>query len=168
MRPVMPAQIESSSEDAADADDNDDDFEPEGGRKRARKQPARSKVGSAAEVFDVRVPFKKCIINPHNPHPEIKRFLEGNGLQWEIYQLQCPQLNSGDGTMLMNSTSIKFDLKKRSTVESHHFWDGITGIKSLFVADGEMLRNVVFQTTQGLVFSVEVDGMLGDYSRFRK
>jgi hypothetical protein len=49
----MPAQIESSSEDAADADDNDDDFEPEGGHKRARKQPARIKVGSAAEVIPV-------------------------------------------------------------------------------------------------------------------
>ena len=35
-----------SSEDAADADDNDDDFEPEGGHKRARKQPARSKRNS--------------------------------------------------------------------------------------------------------------------------
>ena len=167
MRPVMPAQIESSSEDAADADDNDDDFEPEGGHKRARKQPARSKVGSAAEVFDVRVPFKKCIINPHNPLPEIKRFLEGNGLQWEIYTMQCAQLNSGDGTMLMNGTSIKFDLKKKSKVESHFFWDSITRIKSIFVADSEM-RNVVFQTSQGLVYSVEVDGMIGDYSRFRK
>lgn len=161
MRPVMPVQAKSSSEDAADADDNDDVFEPDG-RKRAR-----SKVGSAAEVSDVRVPFKKCIINPHNPHPEMKRFLEGNGLTWEIYKLQGPQLNPGDGTMLMNSTSIKFDFKKRSKIDSHLFWDGITRIKSIFVADSEM-RNVVFQTTQGLVYSVEVDGMLGDYSRFRK
>ena len=167
MRPVMPAQVESSSEDAADSDDNGDDFAPEGGHERVRAQRARSKVGSAAEVFDVRVPFKKCIINPHNPHPEIKRFLESNGLQWEIYTMQCFQLNVGDGTMLMNGTSFKFDLKKKSKVESHFFWDGITRIKSFFVADSEM-RNVVFQTSQGLVYSVEVDGMIGDYSRFRK
>jgi len=141
--------VSSSSEDAAD--DKDDDFEPEGKNKRSKKQPVKNKAGNAADVSSVSIPFTKGVVNPRNPSPEMKQFLEDGGLTWAIYELQCKELNPGEGTMVLNDTSLSLNFKRRHSIAdqgfNNFFWENIVSMRSSGAKDAGK-RDVVFQTSE--------------------
>jgi hypothetical protein len=172
-------QIGSSSEDAAD--DNDDDFEPGGKAKGAKKQrqrnslqPLQSRPGSTAEIPSSVVKFTNCVVNPRIMCKEIQQFLERAGLNSSIYEFSTEIQNSKNGVIVMCDTGfvLKHDPKQRRTqAVPHEFvFDDISCIKSVKgdAAKGNTeLRHVCFQTTQGLVFALDIECATGDYSRFR-
>ncbi len=173
------AQVGSSSEDAAD--DKDTDFEPDAGSKRksntrptntkAQKplQPLTSKPGNAADDLSWSMTVKNCVVFPRDISAENEAFFEKNGIPLSMYTYTQEVKLCGQGTMTMNDTCLTFS--KKQGVRSHaaipheYFWDQILVMKSTMGSDG--VRHICFQSDQGLVITFDMDGLLGDYSRFR-
>ena len=53
----------------------------------------------------------------------------------------------------------------RAAIPNEFFLDQILMMKSTMGSDG--VRRICFQSDQGLVITFDMDGLLGDYSRFR-
>ncbi len=118
--------------------------------------------------------FTNCVINPRSMSQEIKQFLERAGLNLSIYEFAHEIQNSKNGTIVMSDIGfvLKHDPKQRrnQSVPQEFSFEDISCIKSVRgdAAKGNTeLRHVCFQTTQGLVFTLDIECAMGDYSRFR-
>ncbi len=168
------AQVDSSSEDAAD--DNDSDFElGRGGTKRkaaakapGTTQPLKNKPGNAAEATSFSFRYSKYVVNPKDISQDVKQFLERAGVSWSTYTDFMPEIRvSHSGNMVMNEEcfSLSRNARKQSTVPNEWTWADIQCMKSNKGSDAE--RVICFQTVDGLVHTMTIDGLAGDYSRFR-
>ena len=173
------AQVGSSSEDAAD--DKDTDFEPDAGSKRKTNtrpnntktqkllQPLTSKPGNAADVLSWSMTVKNCVAFPGDISAENEAFLEKNGISMSMYRHMQEVKLCGQGTMTMNDTCLtiskKLGVRSHAAIPNEYFWEQILFMKSTMGSDG--VRHICFQSDQGLVITFDMDGLLGDYSRFR-
>jgi hypothetical protein len=171
------AQVGSSSEDAAD--DKDTDFEPDTGSKRKPNtrpnntksqkllQPLTSKPGNAADGLSWSMTVKNCVAFPGDISAENEAFLEKNGISMSMYRHMQEVKLCGQGTMTMNDTCLTISKRQgfRAAIPSEYFWDQILVMKSTMGSNG--VRHICFQSDQGLVITFDMDGLLGDYSRFR-
>lgn len=75
----------------------------------------------------------------------------------------------GQGTVTMNDTCLtiskKLGVRSHAAIPNEYFWDQILVMKSTMGSGG--VRHICFQSDQGLVITFDMDGLLGDYSRFR-
>ena len=74
----------------------------------------------------------------------------------------------GQGTVTMNDTCLIISKKqgaRNPSIPNEYFWDQIQFIKSTMGSDGT--RHICFQNENGLIITFDMDGLLGDYSRFR-
>lgn len=166
------AQVSSSSEDAAD--DVDEDFEPEPGKKRklSRKQgprisqPALNKQGGGGAGSGISIPFTKCVVNPKDMGADMKQFLENAGVTWSAYVHQTEMQYSMRGTMHLNESGMSLTKSlKNQSVPNEFCYDDISCIKTTM--GGDETRHLVFQTLQGLIFALDIKCASGDYSKFR-
>jgi hypothetical protein len=178
LRNVPIAQIGSSSEDAAD--DKDTDFEPDAGIKRKPNtrltntksqkllQPLTSKPGNAADVSSWSMNVRNCVAFPRDISAEMAAFLEKNGFSMSMYLHTQEVKLCGQGTVTMNDTCLIISKKqgaRNPSIPNEYFWDQIQFIKSTMGSDGT--RHICFQNENGLIITFDMDGLLGDYSRFR-
>ncbi len=108
------------------------------------------------------------MINPKNVGDEMREFLERAGLSWTMYNTYMEEIQvSHNGTMMTNEEgfSLSTNRKRQSGVPSDFAWADIQCIKSNKGSDGE--RIICFQSVNGLVHTLAIDGLMGEYSKFR-
>jgi hypothetical protein len=172
------AQVDSSSEDAFD--DKDLDFEPGKAvkRKSARNgistlQPLKSRPGNAAEAPCISFKYTKYVINPRSMTKEMREFLERCEVHMQSYEHTKELSVSHSGSVMINE-DCGFSLSrtngaKSAGVPTEFAWEDIQCIKSFRgkVEDKPGERMICFQSENGCVHTFIIDGLAGDYSKFR-
>jgi hypothetical protein len=173
------AQIGSSSEDAAD--DDDDDFEPMPGTKRKSAkapkqtnsaQPLQSKPGTASADTGASIKFANCVVNPKIANmsrttmqflTQVSPNLMDTYEQFASHEVQYCKA----GHFTISDGGIVFSKRTGRNISlPYEFgYDDISSIKTCR-GDAET-RHICFQTQEGLIFTLDIECAMGDYSRFR-
>jgi hypothetical protein len=173
--------VDSSSEDAAD--DDDTDFELDSGSKRKRNirpnaKPQKeskvllSKPGDAAEVQSWTMKVDNCVVFAGKISEELQNFLQKHDL-CAMYtrggHTQEVKLCPGKSTVTLNDTCLTFSKTNptmKQKIPAVYFWDRMQFMKSTR-GSGDGIRNICFQNDDGLVITFDMDGLMGDYSKFK-
>jgi hypothetical protein len=171
-------QIESSSEDAADEDD--DDFEPMQGTKRKTAkapkprncvQPLQSKPGTASQVTSASIKFTNCVINPktlnmsHRTLQFLSRICPSLLETYEFASHEVQYCKAGHFTISDGGIIFSKRTGRNHSLPYEFGYDDISSIQTCS-GDGET-RHFCFQTQEGLIFTLDIECAMGDYSRFR-
>jgi hypothetical protein len=174
------AQVDSSSEDAFD--DKDMDFEPAKAVKRksagnalSTLQPLKSRPGNAAEAPCISFKYTKYVINPKSISmtSEMREFLERCEVPMQSYELAM-ELSVAHSGSVMITEDCGFSLSRKGGgktggVPTEFAWGDIQCIKSFRGRNDEKPgeRVICFQSENGCVHTFTIDGLSGDYSKFR-
>ena len=133
-------------------------------------QPALTKQGGGGggggAEGTISIPFTKCVVNPREMGTDMRQFLENAGMSWAAYCHQHELQYSLSGTIHMNESGMTLTKSRRNqSIPNEFLYQDISCIKTTM--GGDETRHVVFQTTQGLIFALDIKCASGDYSKFR-
>jgi predicted SAM-dependent methyltransferase len=110
---------------------------------------------------------KNFVAFPGDISAENEAFLEKNWISMSMYRHMQEVKLCDQGTMTMNDTCLTISKMQgfRAAIPNEYFLDQILMMKSMMGSGG--VRHICFQSDPGLIITFDMDGLLGNYSRFR-